>query len=35
MVIVSLFGGLVLAGAILATLKNVRKSDGYSALNLR
>ena len=35
MVIVTLFGGLVLAGAILATLKHVRKSDDCNALNLR
>ena len=35
MVYVSVFGGLVLAGALLATLKNLGKSDGYNALNLR
>jgi acyl-CoA thioesterase len=35
MVYITVFGGLVLAGALLATLKNVRKSDNLSALNLR
>lgn len=35
MVIVSVFGGIVLLGAILATLKNVFKSNELSALNLR
>jgi hypothetical protein len=35
MVLVTLFGGLVLAGALLATLKNIGKSDSLSALNLR
>jgi len=33
MVIVSLFGGLVVAGALLATLKNIWKSD--KTLSLR
>jgi len=36
MVYITVFGGLVLAGALLATLKNIRKSDAISnALNLR
>ncbi len=35
MVYTIVFGGLVLAGALLATLKNVLKSNDLSALNLR
>jgi hypothetical protein len=36
MVLASLFGGLVLAGALLATLKNLGSSDAsYNPLNLR
>ena len=36
MVIISLFAGLVLAGAVLAGFKNVRKSDfSLKILNLR
>ena len=35
MIYITVFSGLVLAGALVATLKNIGKSNELSALNLR